>query len=89
MAKGTKYVAKVPDENGFIHYTEEEHRIWNELITRQKAVLPGRACAEYIDALDRLELPEDRVPQCEEVSRVLRECTGWEVAPVPALINFT
>jgi phenylalanine-4-hydroxylase len=29
------------------------------------------------------------VPQCEEVSRVLRECTGWEVAPVPALINFT
>jgi phenylalanine-4-hydroxylase len=89
MAKGTKYVAKVPDEHGFIHYTDEEHRIWNELITRQKAVLPGRACAEYIEALDRLELPEDRVPQCGEVSRVLRECTGWEVAPVPALINFT
>jgi len=89
MAKGTKYVAKVPDEHGVIHYTDEEHRIWSELITRQKAVLPGRACAEYIDALDRLELPEDRVPQCEEVSRVLRECTGWEVAPVPALINFT
>lgn len=89
MAKGTRYVAKVPDENGFIRYTDEEHRIWNELITRQKAVLPGRACAEYIHALDRLELPEDRVPQCEEVSRVLRECTGWEVAPVPALINFT
>lgn len=89
MAKGTKYVAKVPDETGYIHYTDEENRVWHELITRQKQVLPGRACAEYIGALDRLDLPEDRVPQCEEVSRVLRECTGWEVAPVPALINFT
>ncbi len=89
MGKGTKYVAKVPDENGFIHYTDEEHQIWHELITRQKELLPGRACAEYIDALHLLDLPEDRVPQCEEVSRVLRKHTGWEVAPVPALINFT
>jgi phenylalanine-4-hydroxylase len=89
MGKGTKYVAKVPDENGFIHYTAEEHQIWHELITRQKKELPGRACAEYIEALERLALPEDRIPQCEEVSRVLRDYTGWEVAPVPALINFT
>ncbi len=89
MGKGTKYVAKVPDENGHIHYTEEENRIWHELITRQKPALPGRACKAYINALSRLDLPEDRVPQCEEVSRVLRDYTGWEVAPVPALINFT
>jgi len=89
MGKGTSYVAKVPDENGYIHYTDEEHQVWHELITRQKKVLPGRACAEYIDALDRLDLPEDRVPQCADVSRVLRAHTGWEVAPVPALINFT
>ena len=89
MGKGTNYVAKVPDENGYIHYTDEEHQVWHELITRQKNVLPGRACAEYIAALDRLELPEDRVPQCADVSRVLRAHTGWEVAPVPALINFT
>jgi phenylalanine-4-hydroxylase len=89
MAKGTKYVAKIPDRNGYIHYTDEEHQIWHELITRQRKVLPGRACAEYIDALELLGLPDDRVPQCEDVSRVLREHTGWEVAPVPALINFT
>ena len=89
MGKGTKYVAKVPDENGHIHYTEEENRIWHELITRQKPALPGRACKAYINALNRLDLPEDRVPQCEDVSRVLRDYTGWEVAPVPALINFT
>jgi phenylalanine-4-hydroxylase len=89
VGKGTKYVAKVPDERGFIHYTDEENQIWSELIERQKTVLPGRACAEYLEALDRLDLPDTRIPQCEEVSRVLREYTGWEVAPVPALITFT
>ncbi len=88
MAKSTRYVAKIPDKNGVIHYTDEENAIWNELITRQKAVIRDRACAEYLEALERLDLPEDRVPQCKEVSRVLRQHTGWEVEPVPALINF-
>ena len=88
MAKTSKYVAKIPDQNGIIHYTEDENAIWHELITRQKAMIRDRACDEYLSALDRLDLPEDRVPQCKDVSRVLRESTGWEVVPVPALINF-
>ncbi len=88
MAKSTSYIAKVPDQDGNIHYTDDENAIWHELITRQKPMLEGRACDEYLAALEKLELPEDRVPQGEDVSRILREYTGWEVAPVPALINF-
>ncbi|NNF52469.1 MAG: phenylalanine 4-monooxygenase [Gammaproteobacteria bacterium] len=88
MAKASKYVAKIPDRDGIIRYSDEENAVWQELITRQKAMIKNRACDEYLDALDRLDLPEDRVPQCADISRVLRECTGWEVAPVPALINF-
>ncbi|NNC97139.1 MAG: phenylalanine 4-monooxygenase, partial [Gammaproteobacteria bacterium] len=88
MSKSTKYTAKIPDADGIIHYTDDENAIWNTLITRQKAALPGEASQAYMDALELLDFPEDRVPQCEEVSKVLREKTGWEVAPVPALINF-
>ena len=36
MGKSSKYVAKVPDEKGFIHYTDEEHKVWHDLITRQR-----------------------------------------------------
>ncbi len=89
MAKRTKYVAKKPDANGYIHYTDDENAIWSELYSRQESVLPGRACDEYLTALERLELPKERVPQAREVSDVLADYTGWEVAPVPALINFT
>jgi phenylalanine-4-hydroxylase len=42
----------------------------------------------YLDGLARLNLPQDRVAQCNEVSRVLLAATGWRVEPVPALIPF-
>ena len=81
-----QYVAKQPDENGYIAYSDEEHAVWNTLITRQREVLPGRACDAFIEALDALHLSADHVPQCREVSDILRPLTGWQVTPVPALI---
>jgi phenylalanine-4-hydroxylase len=89
MGKSTKYASKTPDQNGYIHYTDEENQIWKELYARQMEILPGRACSAYLDNLERLQLSRDRVPQLNDVSAVLRENTGWEVAPVPALIPFT
>ncbi len=84
----TKYVAKPMDDKGRIAWTEEENEIWHDLITRQRSVIKDRACQDYLDGLEQLNLPNDRVPQLEEVSSVLRKATGWEVAWVPALISF-
>jgi len=88
MAKTTKYTAKIPDSHGRIEYTDEENETWNILITRQKESLPGKACDEFMDALDIMQFSQDVVPQCKDVSKILKKHTGWEVAPVPALINF-
>jgi phenylalanine-4-hydroxylase len=88
MGKSTKYEAKVPDENGIIPYTDDEHSVWRELYARQIDVIQGRVCQEFHDGLEILDLPHDRIPQPKEVSRILHERTGWQVAPVPALINF-
>ncbi len=88
MGKQSKYVSREPDASGFIDWSDEENRIWHDLMARQKVNLPGRACDEYLHGLELLDLPEDRIPQLEEVNRVLRESTGWETAQVPALIPF-
>ncbi len=88
MSKGTKYTARVADENGIIHYTDEEHQIWNELYTRQTKLIEGKVCDEYMAGVDTLKLTSDRIPQLEDVSKILRKETGWEVAWVPALISF-
>ena len=88
MAKSSSYEAKVPDENGIIAYSDDEHQIWSELYQSQMEIIPGRVCSEFIRGLETLNLPKQRIPQPGEVSDILREATGWEVAPVPALINF-
>ncbi|WP_133406298.1 phenylalanine 4-monooxygenase [Parashewanella tropica] len=88
MSKGTKYLAKEPDENGFIHYSDDEHDTWKQLYARQEVNLPGRACKEYLEGIEKLKMPKDRIPQLSEIDKVLQETTGWKTAPVPALISF-
>ncbi len=88
MGKSSKYEAKIPDDNGIIHYTDDEHAIWAELYDRQIDIIQNRVCDQFFNGLKTLDLPSDRIPQPRDVSEVLRERTGWEVAPVPALINF-
>jgi len=89
MSKISKYVAKKPDTKGFINYTDEENQVWHELISTQLPMLEGNACDEYIAALDIMNFPLDRIPQLPEISAVLLDHTGWSVAAVPALIDFT
>jgi len=89
MGKQTKYVSRLPDASGLIPYTDAENAIWAELFARQRLAIRGKACDEFMQGLDLLGLPEQRVPQLGEVSAKLKRETGWEVAYVPALIPFS
>ncbi len=82
------YVAKVPDEKGFIAYTPDEHAIWKILYDRQTSLVKDRACDQFFQGIKNLGLSSDQIPQCKEVSEALYEHTGWGVAPVAALISF-
>ncbi|MBZ9560141.1 MULTISPECIES: phenylalanine 4-monooxygenase [Modicisalibacter] len=88
MAKQTRYQAHHPDADGIIHYSETENATWQTLMARQTAIIEGRVCQEYLDGLERLALPMERIPQLGDVDRVLQATTGWRTAPVPALIPF-
>ncbi|MGQ7248879.1 phenylalanine 4-monooxygenase [Halomonas sp. V046] len=87
-SKATQYQARLPDEHGVIHWNETENATWATLMDRQLELIDGRVCQEYLDGLDRLDLPRDRIPQLADIDRVLRDATGWETAQVPALIPF-
>ena len=89
MGKKGKYTAKLPGPDGRIRYTDAENEIWHDLITRQIPMLPGRACRPWIEAMEEMNFPRDRVPQLPEINQVLARHTGWSVVPVPALIPFT
>lgn len=86
--KSTKYVSKHADEQGIIHWSAQENKIWNTLISRQLSHIKNKACDEYFVGLEKLQLPMDKIPQLGDVSKVLQETTGWQCYPVPALIGF-
>ncbi|MDP3562696.1 MAG: phenylalanine 4-monooxygenase [Legionellaceae bacterium] len=83
----SKYTAHQPDRDGFIAYSHEENRVWNMLFSRQEKLLTGRACDDYLNGLAKLQLTRDRIPQLPEVNRTLLNLTGWQLAPVAALIS--
>jgi len=89
MGKSTKYVARQPDSSGLVQYSDEEHATWATLYDRQIQAIRGKACDEYFQGIELLQMPKDRIPQLGEISSRMRRETGWEVAFVPALIPFS
>jgi len=86
--KKTSYHAKPVDQYGMAAYSEEENQIWQTLAGRQLQVIQNRACDEFIRGIELLNLTQNKIPQCPEISAILKDITGWELEPVPALIPF-
>ncbi|MGP4715013.1 phenylalanine 4-monooxygenase [Psychrobacter sp. T6-6] len=82
------YISHQPDANGHIQYGEDEHAIWQDLLTRQAEQIPNRACTAYLEGLTKLNLSATRIPQLQDIDEVLQASTGWQTAAVPALISF-
>lgn len=87
MDFSSRYVAHVPDAQGLINYSAEENKVWTILFERQLKLLPERACDEFIHGLNTLGINSKGIPQLPDVSAKLKATTGWEIAPVPALIS--
>ncbi|GIL01683.1 MAG: phenylalanine-4-hydroxylase [Alphaproteobacteria bacterium] len=67
-------------------YTDDEHDRWNRLFQRQRAVLEGRACDAFLEAMARLKLSDSGIPEFGELSDRLQAITGWRVVPVTELV---
>ncbi len=83
----SRYVSYKPDSQGLVSYSGEEHGVWKTLFERQMKLVKGRACDEFLEGLKKLGLTPDAIPQLPDVSRRLQAKTGWQVAPVAALIS--
>ena len=83
-----QYQAKKADDTGFIQYTTEDHQTWEALYNEQIGQVNRHMANEYLEGLAAIDLPNHRIPQCNEVSDQLNKSTGWEVVPVPALIGY-
>ena len=83
----SRYIAYQPDAQGRIEYSAAEHHVWQQLYSRQKKIVLGHAADAFLTGLEALELNENAIPQLPDISKKLLNLTGWQVAPVPALIS--
>lgn len=67
-------------------YTAEEHGVWRTLYERQAAVLPGRACREFLEGMAKLDIGAAQIPDFARLSDALEKLTGWRIVPVPSLV---
>jgi len=68
------------------NYTDQEHGTWAMMFAQQKRVLSKMASSEFLEALDIIQLPEDRIPTLKEVSTRLQKATGWKITRVSGLV---
>ncbi|MDP9607508.1 UNVERIFIED_ORG: phenylalanine-4-hydroxylase [Variovorax paradoxus] len=73
-------------DQGWGNYTPEQHAVWRTLFERQSMLLPGRACDEFIRGMQDLPIGPEQIPDFEQMSKVLKKRTGWEVVAVPGLV---
>ena len=67
-------------------YSAEDHATWATLFRRQRDILKGRACDEFIDNQERFGMSAEQIPRFEELNEVLAKTTGWELIGVEGLL---
>lgn len=73
-------------DQGWEHYSEQEHTVWKTLFERQSRLLPGRACDAFIEGMLHLPIDASRIPDFRRLSDVLLRHTGWQIVAVSGLV---
>lgn len=67
-------------------YSDEEHEVWATVQRELPVKHEKYAVKEFLDGVQRLALPTDRIPQLEEVSELLEPLTGFRYYPAAGLV---
>jgi len=67
-------------------YTEEQHGVWAELVSRVLPEVEKHAAREYLDGFEIIGLQRDRLPNLKAVSARLQPRTGWNSTPVSGFL---
>lgn len=77
---------RVGEPSPTIAYTEEEQDVWRTVCRELAPKHERYAVTEYREALERVALPMDHVPNLDEVTQRLRPLTGWRYVPAAGLV---
>ncbi len=67
-------------------YTDEEHEVWRIVCGELHTLHEKLACQQYLEGKVLLKLPEDHIPQLDEVNALLQPLTGFHYVPAAGLV---
>jgi phenylalanine-4-hydroxylase len=67
-------------------YTATDHEVWATLFKRQRELLVGRACDEFLETQDAMGMGANTIPKFTDLNRLLKAKTGWELVGVEGLL---
>lgn len=73
-------------EQPWADYSRADHQTWATLFERQREVLVGRACREFLDNQQRFGMTPHAIPRFDELNEVLAKTTGWQLVGVEGLL---
>ena len=79
------YTTAVVDQP-WASYARSDHETWATLFERQKQLLVDRACDEFLENQQRFGMTPDAIPKFDDLNRVLKQTTGWQIIGVEGLL---
>ena len=73
-------------EQPWDNYSDSDHQVWRTLFRRQREILAGRACAEFLASQDEMGIGEDTIPKFSALNVQLGAKTGWQLVGVQGLL---
>lgn len=73
-------------EQPWAQYSAVDHEVWGRLFRRQREILLGRACREFLEAQDVMGMSDQQIPRFDEINVILARKTGWQLIGVEGLL---
>ena len=67
-------------------YSETDHEVWRTLFLRQRDLLQGRACREFLDSQDAMGISDAGIPRFSDLNEKLAASSGWTLIGVQGLL---